>query len=184
MFVLGLAIVASSVSFAIPARAAPTQNRPAKAVTVTLYASLAAPAGWGWATGNVTEPGPALHVNQGDVITFQLFARDSVSHMLVIDLDNSQTQTAGDKNSTSFTSPTVATTFVFNATTAGTFNYFCGIHGYSMQHGQLVVQAPPAAPAADNTLLIVGGVVVLVVIVAAAAGIMMRRKKPKPPMQP
>jgi len=183
MFALGLAIVASTASFSIPARAVPTENRPAAAVAVTLYASIATPAGWGWATANVTEPGPTIHVNQGDVITFQLFAKDSVSHMLVIDLNNSQTQDAGDKSSTTFSSPTVATSFVFNATTAGTFNYFCGIYGYSLQRGQLVVQAPAATPA-DNTLLIVGGVVVLVVIVAAAAGMMMRRKKPKPPMQP
>src|SRR5712691_341449 len=175
MFMLGLAIVASALSLPAAGRAAESGRTPSKAVTITLYGSFAAPAGWGWATSNVTEPGPTLTVRQGDVVTFQLFAKDSVSHMLVIDLDNSQTQTTGDQNSTSFTSPTVATTFVFTASTAGTFNYFCGFHGYAPQHGTLTVQATGGTtpPPTDNTLLIVGGVVVLVVIVAAAAGMMM-----------
>jgi plastocyanin len=183
----GLAIVASAISLPIAARAAQSGNTPTKAVTITLYGSFSAPAGWGWAASNVTEPGPTLNVQQGDVITFQLFAKDAVQHELVIDLNNNQMLDPGtDKNSTAFSSATVAVTFVFTASTAGNFNYFCGIHGYAAQHGTLAVQATGGTtpPPADNTLLIVGGVVILVVIVAAAAAMMMRRKKPKPPMQP
>jgi hypothetical protein len=106
-----------------------------------------------------------------------------MDHELVIDLDNSHTLTTGDKNSTVFNSPTSATDFVFTASSAGTFAFFCYLHGYATQHGTLKVEAATATPSGDNTLLIVGGVIVVVIIVGAAA-FMMRRGKAKPPQQP
>src|SRR5919201_754894 len=87
---------------------------------------------------------------------------------LVIDLDNSHTLTTGDKNSTVFNSTTSATDFVFTASSAGTFAFFCYLHGYATQHGTLKVEAATATPSGDNTLLIVGGVIVVVIIVGAA----------------
>ncbi len=88
----------------------------------------------------------------------------------------------GDQFSRQFSSPTTATDFTYTADTAGTFNYFCGIHGYTAQHGSLVVQGTGGggggtAGGIDTTLLI-GGVVIIVAIVAVVAAIVMRRKKP------
>ncbi len=181
---LGLAVVASGL--AAPAMGANSSMGPgpATAKTITLYASFAPPAGWGQGPNNITEPGPTLTVQQGDVITFQLFANDSTSHQLIIDVDNSHSNNSGDGWSYPFSSKTTAATFTYTANTAGTFSYFCNVHGYNAQHGTFVVnaaQAPPA-PAGDNTLLIVGGVIVVVVAVGVAAAAMrMRKKKPGPP---
>lgn len=181
VWALGLAILGSSMLASAPAQGFSSGNRPAKAVTITLHGSVAAPAGWGWASTNISNPGPLLTVQQGDVITFQLFSRDSpAAHELVIDLNNNQAKDAGDRNSTAFTNATVTTNFVFTASTAGNFNYFCAIHGFAAQHGTLTVQGPSGG---DNTLLIVGGIVAVLVIVAAVVVIMMRRKA-KPPTQP
>jgi len=160
-----------------------TTNNPASPLSITLYGSFTAPAGWGWAATNITNPGPTLTVHQGDVITFHLFSHDGMAHMLVIDLDNSQTQTAGDQSSAQFSNGTVATNFTFTASTVGTFNYFCGIHGYAAQHGSLMVQATGGGgggtPAGGiDTTLLIGGVVIIVALVAVVAAIVMRRKKP------
>jgi len=180
---LGLAVVASG--FAAPVLGAMSSIRPhpEKAVPITLYASYT-PMGWGRGPNNITEPGPTLTVDQGDVVTFQLFANDSTSHQLIIDVDNSHSNNSGDGWSYQFSSKTTAATFTYTANTAGTFSYFCNVHGYNAQHGTFVVnaaQAPPA-PAGDNTLLIVGGVIVVVVVIGVAAAAMrMRKKKPGPP---
>src|SRR5207247_9297839 len=80
-----------------------------------------------------------------------------------------------------FSSKTTAATFTYTANTAGTFAYFCNIHGYNVQRGTFVVNAAPA-PAGDNTLLIAGGVIVVVVVIGgAAAALRMRQKQPWPP---
>ena len=178
---LGLAIVASGL--AAPALGAMSSigPRPSKAVTITLYGSFTAPAGWGQGPNSITEPGPTLTVQQGDVVTFQLYSNDTMAHQLIIDVDNSHSNTSGDGWSYQFSSKTTAATFTYTANTAGTFAYFCNIHGYSVQRGTFVVNAAPA-PAGDNTLLIVGGVIVVVVVIGVAAAAMrMRKKKPGPP---
>jgi hypothetical protein len=125
-------------------------------------------------------------VQQGDVITFHLYSNDSMLHELVIDLDNTHSITGVDKVSPQFSSRTTATDFVYTASTAGTFAFFCGLHGYTAQHGTLVTQGTsgPPAPSGDSTPLIIGGVLVVVVVVAAAAFLMMRGRKPKVPPQP
>ena len=142
---IGLAVIVAAFA-AVPAETAVTIGgpRPAAALTITLYASFSSPTGWGWTANNITEPGPTLAVHQGDVITFQLFSNDSMVHELIIDLDNSHTNTTGDAFSATFSSPTASITFVYTASTAGSFAYFCGIHGYNAQHGQLQVTAPPS----------------------------------------
>jgi len=179
---IGLAIAAFAVSSPMAVRGAPIGETPAKAVSITLYASFSAPAGWGWAVTNITEPGPTLTVQQGDGITFHLFAHDATPHMLVIDLNNNQVQDAPDQASAQFSSATAATNFTFTASTAGTFNYFCGVHGYAAQHGSLVVQSTGGGGGGTSggidTTLLIGGVVIIVAIVAVVAAIVMRRKKP------
>src|SRR5437870_13825925 len=181
---LGLAIVASGL--AAPALGAMSSigPRPSKAVTITLYGSFTAPAGWGQGPNSITAPGPTLTVQQGDVVTFQLYSNDTMAHQLIIDVDNSHSNTSGDGWSYQFSSKTTAATFTYTANTAGTLTYFCNVHGYNVQHGTFVVNAAPAppAPAGDNTLLIVGGVIVVVVVIGVAAAAMrMRKKKPGPP---
>ncbi len=180
---LGLAIAAFALSSPIAVRGAPINLSPAKAVSIPLYGSFAAPAGWGWAATNITEPGPTLTVHQGDVITFHLFAHDApTGHILVIDLNNNQVQDGSDQASPAFSSATSATNFTFTASTAGTFNYFCGIHGFAAQHGSLVVQSTGGGGGGTtggiDTTLLIGGVVIIVAIVAVVAAIVMRRKKP------
>lgn len=181
---LGLAISAFAGSSPTLVRGAPIVDAPAAALSITLYSSFSAPAGWGWAATNITEPGPTLTVHQGDVITFHLFAHDApTGHILVIDLNNNQINDAGDQASATFSSATAATNFTFTASTAGTFNYFCGVHGYAAQHGSLVVQSTGgggggATSGGIDTTLLIGGVVIIVAIVAVVAAIVMRRKKP------
>src|SRR5437879_6086184 len=130
---LGLAIVASGL--AAPALGAMSSigPRPSKAVTITLYGSFTAPAGWGQGPNSITEPGPTLTVQQGDVVTFQLYSNDTMAHQLIIDVDNSHSNTSGEGWSYQFSSKTTAATFTYTANTAGTFASFCNIHGYSVQ---------------------------------------------------
>jgi len=181
---LGLVVVASALVAPIVGAMSSIGPRPEKAVTITLYGSYTSPGGWGRGPNNITEPGPTLTVDQGDVVTFQLFANDSMAHQLIIDVDNSHSNNSGDGWSYPFSSKTTAATFTYTANTAGTLTYFCNVHGYNVQHGTFVVNAAlaPPSPAGDNTLLIVGGVVVVVVIVGVGAAAMrMRKKKPGPP---
>jgi plastocyanin len=157
---------------------------PRKAVPVTLYGRFTSPSGWGYGPNNVTLPGPPLAVDQGDVITFTLYAGDSQLHDLVIDLNSNNVAEPSEPKSADFTSPTTPITFVYTANTAGNLQYICGYHGGSTMRGLLTVRSatsPP--PSGDNTPLIIGGVVVLVVVVAAAGALMMRRRKPKEPPQ-
>ena len=179
---IGLSILAFAGSAPVAAASAPGVSNPEGAVSITLYGGFSAPAGWGWAVTNISNPGPTLTVHQNDVITFHLFSHDAMSHLLVIDLDNSMTQNAGDQSSVSFTSGTVATNFTFTAATAGTFNYFCGIHPFTAMHGSLVVQPTGGGGGGTtsgmDTNLLIGGVVIVVAIVAVVAAIVMRRKKP------
>src|SRR2546428_12546840 len=81
-----------------------------------------------------------------------------------------------------FSSATAATDFTFTASTAGTFNYFCGVHGFAAQHGSLVVQSTGGGGGGTSggidTTLLIGGVVIIVAIVAVVAAIVMRREEP------
>ncbi len=143
---LGLAVVAAAFSAPISRATSSVSPSPTSAVTIPLYGSFSAPAGWGWTPNNITEPGPTLTVRQGDVITFHLFSNDTVPHQLIIDLNNDHMNSTGDAFSVQFSSKTTATVFTYTASTVGTFPYFCGIHGYNVQRGQLVVNGPPSAP--------------------------------------
>ena len=180
---IALSISGFAWSAPVAAASAPGVSNPTGAVPITLYGSFSAPAGWGWAATNITEPGPTLTVQQGDVITFHLYAHDApTGHILVIDLNNNQIQDGTDQASASFSSASTATDFTFTASTAGTFNYFCGVHGYAAQHGSLVVQPTGGGGGGGtgggiDTTLLIGGVVIIVAIVAVVAAIVMRRKK-------
>ena len=105
---LGLVVVASALVAPIVGAMSSIGPRPEKAVTITLYGSYTSPGGWGRGPNNITEPGPTLTVDQGDVVTFQLFANDSTSHQLIIDVDNSHSNNSGDGWSYQFSSKTTA----------------------------------------------------------------------------
>ncbi|TLZ43994.1 MAG: hypothetical protein E6K19_05905 [Methanobacteriota archaeon] len=180
---LGLLIMMGLLAPLSAARSSSTVS-PAAAVSIDLYGSGTSPnKGWG-RTPNSISNSLTITVAQGDVITFHLFSNDSMAHKLIIDLNNNQANDSGEPYSPIFSSPTTAKDFSYTANTAGTFDFFCELHGYVNQHGTLVVtgaSSPP--PSGDNTLLIVGGVIVLVVVIAGAAAAMRMRKK-QPPQQP
>lgn len=174
LVVLGVFIISTFAASTLAA-AIGNQVGPSAAQSFTLHGSTTA--GWGLTSTTITTPGPTLTVAQGDVIAFALFAQDSQAHTLVIDVDRDGTKDTGEPESTSFSSPTNGAIFTYTANTAGTIQYYCGLHGAGVMRGTLVVQG-------DNTILIVGGIVVVVAVIAAAAGIMVRRRKAKPPTQP
>lgn len=181
---IALMIVVVASAFAMPSTAGPRDGvaKPTKAVSITLHGSMTG--GWGWAATNITSPGPPLSVDQGDVITFTLFSQDSTPHTLVIDLNGNGAKDAGDLESSAFSSPTTGVTFVYTASTAGTLQYYCGLHGVSIMKGTLTVRSTSTpAPAGDNTLLYAGIGIVVVVVVGGLVAIT-RRKKPGSPPQP
>lgn len=182
ILLLALALAMASLSVATSS-ASPAEVTPNVPITITLYGSASSPNGWGFASTNITQPGPPLRgIRVGDVVTFNLFAADSVPHNLTIDLNGNGVWNPGEPASAQFSSPSTATTFTWTADRAGTLQYICGIHTAAVQRGNLEVQATGGPAPTDNTLLIVGGVIAVVIIVAAAA--MMMRRKPKPPSQP
>jgi len=153
--------------------------RPTKSVAISLYGNMTS--GWGLTATTHSSPGPALAVDQGDVITFTLFSQDNTPHTLVIDVNANGVKDTGEPESGQFTSPTTGVTFTYTANVAGTLQYYCGVHGPSIMKGPITVASQATPPAGDNTtLLIVGGVIVLVVIVGAVAAMRMRKKKPGP----
>src|SRR5439155_7438424 len=116
---VGVAVLAATLAAPLSEAKSSVGPIPARALTITLYGSMAAPAGWGWTANNITEPGPTLTVLKGDVITFHLFSNDTITHQLIIDLDNNHLNSTGDAYSIPFSSKTTATDFTYTANTVG-----------------------------------------------------------------
>lgn len=145
----------------------------------TLYGSAEAGSnGWGLTAASITQPGPTLTVDEGDMVTIDLIAADDMPHTFVVDYDGDSMADTGEPKSPMF-SPSDVLRFTFQADRAGTFQYFCDLHGASLMNGTIVVQAAggPSTPAGDNTLLIIGGVLIVVVIAGVAAAMVLRKKK-------
>ena len=108
----------------------------------TLYGSILAPAGWSFTDGTETNPGPDLVVAPGASVTLSLFSSDTIQHRFCVDGEATPDficQTA-EPQSANFASPTTPVPFTFTAnSTAGTYTYFCSIHGSAMR-GRFVVQ--------------------------------------------
>ena len=149
------------------------------AALFVLYGSAEAGAnGWGVTSTTIDQPGPTLTVDQGDTVTIDLVAADGEPHTFVVDYDLDGTADAGEPTSAQF-SGTQVLRYTFTADRAGTFRYFCSIHGAATMNGTFVVNAAttPPTPSGDNTILIIGGVIIAVVIAVVAAAMLMRKKK-------
>ena len=133
-------------------------------------------AGWADAPGTIGSPGPTLRVDVGDNVTILAHREDSFTHNWYLDLNGDASWDAGEPRTDDIDSA-VPRSVTFNATTAGTYTYYCEYHQGTMR-GQFIVQAPSTTPpAADNTLLYAGIGIVAVVAVVVAALAMRGRKK-------
>src|SRR3989449_11585651 len=139
--VVGLMLIAVAPATLFAGATPSPGSSPAAARSITWYGSHQRPAGWGWPPANISNS-LALTVHKDGVIPFHLYANDSMMHQLLIDLDNSHSNTTGDSWSPMFSNKTTAKDWQYTASTAGTFAVFCNVHGYAAQHGTLVVQAP------------------------------------------
>jgi plastocyanin len=147
------------------------------AAVFVLYGSAEPGAnGWGLTSTTIDQPGPTLTVDLGDTVTIDLVAADDEPHTFVVDYDNDGVADAGEPTSAVF-SGTDVLRYPFTADRAGTFQYFCSVHGAATMNGTFVVNAPAPGPSGDNTLLIIGGVIIAVVVAVVAAAMLMRKKK-------
>jgi len=114
------------------------------AVSFTLWGAILGPAGWGFTSSTITNPGPDMVVSPGASVTLSLFSADgnpSIFHRFCVDYETTPNFVceANEPISAQFSSSTTATMFTFIATsTPGTYTYWCTIHGSSMQ-GKFVV---------------------------------------------
>ncbi|HEV8595518.1 MAG TPA: Ig-like domain-containing protein, partial [Thermoplasmata archaeon] len=116
-----------------------------------LYGSIAPVAGWGFGPSNITDPGPPITVNAGEAVHLDLFSRDGAPHSWLLDLDGSGGPDAGEPLSSTFTSGSIPTAFMFvNPMTPGTYKYICGIHGLAMW-GFWTIRATNQAPTVTLT---------------------------------
>ncbi len=125
-------------------------------VTITLYGK--ATPGWSTSPGAETNPGPNLIVNEGDHVTMQLTSEDGAPHTFWIDYDgDGVVDSATEPNSPEFTS---TLTYAFDASVAGTFHYYCGVHSppigpNSLMRGTWITRGKPAvtisAPSAGTS---------------------------------
>ena len=123
-----------------PIRIAP---RSAIAASFTLWGRILAPAGWGFSSPTVKNPGPEVDANPGDSVTLMLFSGDGVAHAFCVDYEpvpDFTCQTPGEPLSPNFSS-TSPQSFTFTAiATPGSYTYFCNIHGQAMS-GRFVIPA-------------------------------------------
>src|SRR2546427_9637133 len=139
--VVGLMLIAVAPATLFAGATPSPGSRPAAAGSIPLYGSSQTPAGWGWTPSTISNS-LTLTVHKDDVITFHLYANDSMMHQLLIDLDNSHSNTTGDSWSPMFSNKTTAKDWQYTASTAGTFCLFCNVPRYAAQHGTPVVQPP------------------------------------------
>jgi plastocyanin len=98
--------------------------------------------GWGFTPGSISSPGPTITVTQGDLVNLTLTSQDGFTHRFFVDYNGNGAPDPGEPASPSF-SGTI--NFQFNATTSGTFTYFCQFHP-GVMHGKFTVNAGVAAP--------------------------------------
>jgi hypothetical protein len=85
--------------------------------------------GWGFTRNTESIPGPAITINQGDVVTLSLTSTDGLTHRFLLDYNGNGLADSGEPLSPLFSSSIQIT---FTATVAGSFSYFCTIHPGTM----------------------------------------------------
>lgn len=81
--------------------------------------------GWGFASSNITSPGPTVTVYQGDIVNLTLTSQDGLPHQFFIDYNNNSIVDPGEPASASFTG---TITYTFIADTLGFYKYRCAFH--------------------------------------------------------
>ena len=127
-----------------------TRVEKAKAVTrnFTLYGSSTQ--GWGFSPSSIASPGPAISVDQGDLVNLTLVSQDGFSHQFLVDYDGDGAFDSGEPLSSFFSNTIV---FQFTANTNGTFTYYCTVHPLVMRGGFTVV--PEFSPTAVMAAFII-----------------------------
>ncbi len=128
--------------------------------STTLYGRILAPAGWGFGSGNVTQPGPLLKAYVSTVVTLSLHSGDSIAHTWFIDYNGNGIKDADEPGSGSFSSSTSFTTTLWRV---GSFKYACAIHGLAMSgpisiipYGLAVFPLPFVYAQTMNTSIVMG----------------------------
>jgi plastocyanin/uncharacterized cupredoxin-like copper-binding protein len=135
---IGLAILLS-VSFGPPL--ALFHKAQAATTNFTLYAYLS-----GWNFSKPSGPNPTITVIQGDTISFTLIGGDSLTHLFLLDIDNSSITTdcpnpGPDKCSGNISQSYGSSVAPFTVTFApGTYFYYCIYHSPTYMVGKFVVK--------------------------------------------
>ncbi len=126
---------------------------PAKAATrnITLYGrGLGSPTGWGFTPETIANPGPAISVDQGDLVVLTLISQDGLAHQFLVDYNGNNVADVGEPASGIFSG---TTTYQFTADSNGTFPYICTFHFTTMRGGFTVV--PEFSPTAVLAVFII-----------------------------
>jgi plastocyanin len=107
----------------------------------TLYAYLS-----GWNSSKPSGPNPTITVTQGDTISFTLIGGDSLTHLFLLDIDNSSITTdcpnpGPDKCSGNITPTYGSSVAPFTISAApGTYFYYCTYHSPMYMVGKFVIR--------------------------------------------
>jgi plastocyanin len=107
---------------------------------ISLFGS--ASQGWGFTPSSISSPGPTIIVAQGDLVNLTLTSQDGFQHRFFVDYNGNGVLDSGEPASPLF-SGTI--NHQFNATTSGTFKYYCQIHP-GVMFGTFKVNALAAGP--------------------------------------
>ena len=130
-------IVSAVLSLALAPTLPTARANPA---SFALYGSIS-PAGWGFTSTTVAQPGPTLKVTPGEAVSLMLASADGATHRFCVDYNGNGVCDAGEPKSPQFSTSTLIP-FSFTATTTqGTYTYFCVIHGFAMS-GTFAVISP------------------------------------------
>lgn len=106
-----------------------------QAMDIHLFGS--ASQGWGFASDNITHPGPTISVKEGDLVNLTLTSDDIIRHNFFIDYNADGNPSKNEPTSPDFQTTTI--NFQFSATEPGTFDYYCQYHK-SIMRGVFIAQ--------------------------------------------
>jgi FtsP/CotA-like multicopper oxidase with cupredoxin domain len=99
--------------------------------------------GWGFTAGSITNPGPTITVDLGDVVNVTLVSTDGIKHKFFVDYNGNDSPDASEPASPDFTG---TVNYQFTADRNGTFTYLCAYHTFSMRGTFVVNQTIPEFP--------------------------------------